>query len=73
MVQQGERLRLALEPRHAFGVRSERVGQNLDRDMAAQCRVRRSVHLPHAAFANLRDDLIGPEPGASSQHALFAK
>ena len=53
MIQRRERLRLALEPRQAFGVRGERVRQDLDRDLAAQRRVRRPIDLPHAAFADL--------------------
>jgi hypothetical protein len=34
MIEQRERLRLALEPREAFGVRRERVRKNRDRDLA---------------------------------------
>ena len=34
MIQRRERLRLAFEPRQAFGVRGERVRQDLDRDLA---------------------------------------
>ena len=36
MVQRRERLRLALEPRQAFGVRRERVRQDLDRHLRAR-------------------------------------
>ena len=45
MIQRRERLRLALEPRQAFGVSCERVRQDLDRDLAIQLRVRRPIHL----------------------------
>ena len=40
MIQRRECLRLALKTRQAFVVRCERVRQDLDRDLAAQCRVR---------------------------------
>ena len=45
MIQRRERLRLALEPRQAVGVRGERVRQDLDRDLATERRVRRPIHL----------------------------
>ena len=67
MVQRRERLRLALEPRQAFGVGGERVRQDLDRDLAAERRVRRPIHLPHAAFADLRGDFVDAETGAGSE------
>ena len=66
MIQRRERLRLALEPRQAFGVGGERVRQDLDRDLAAERRVRRPIHLAHPAFADRRGDFVGAEPGAGS-------
>ena len=39
----GEELRLALEAREALGVGGERLGQDLDRDLALQLRVGRAV------------------------------
>ena len=36
MVQRGQRLRLALEPRQAVRVSGEHVGQDLDRHLAAE-------------------------------------
>ena len=54
MIQRRERLGLLCEPRHAFVVRCERVGQDLDRNLAAQRGVRCPIHLPHAAFAAAR-------------------
>ena len=53
MIQRRERLRFALEPRQALGISGERVGQDLDRDLAAERRVRRAIDLPHPAFADL--------------------
>ena len=58
MVQCGERLGLALEPGDAFGVRSHRLRQHLDRDLAIECRVRRPIHDAHAAGTDLFSDLI---------------
>ena len=67
MIQRRECLRLAFEPRQAFGVRGERVRQDLDRDLAIQRRVRCPIHLPHAAFADRRSDFVDAEAGAGSQ------
>ena len=67
MIQRRERLRLALEPRHAFGVGGERVRQDLDRDLAAERRVRRPVDLPHAALTDQRGDFVDAEAGAGSE------
>jgi hypothetical protein len=36
---------------------SERVGQDLDRDVAIQLRVSRTKYPPHTALADRRDDL----------------
>ena len=39
-------------------------GQHLERDVAAQPRIVRAIHLAHSAFAKLRDDFVGPDSGA---------
>ena len=62
MIEGRERLRLAFEARQAFRV-SESVRQDLDRNLAAQRRVRRS-HLPHSAFADPRRDVVDAEARA---------
>ena len=54
MVQRREDFGFALEAREALGVRGEDVGQDLDRDLAFQLRVRRAIDLAHAAGADLR-------------------
>ena len=64
MIQRRERLRLAFEARQAVGVRGERVRQDLDRDLAAKCRVRCAIHLPHTAFTDLSGDFVGAESRA---------
>ena len=48
----GERLRFAREPREPFGIAGERVGQDLDRDVAIELRIARAIHLAHAAGAD---------------------
>ena len=67
MIQRRERLRLALEPRHAFGVTRERVRQYLDCDLAAQRRVGRAIHLTHAPFAYRGRDPVDAEAGAGTE------
>ena len=67
MIQRRERLRLAFEPRQAFGVRCERVRQNLDRDLATERRVRRPIHFTHSANADAGDHFVDAEPGAGGK------
>ena len=44
-------LRLPLESREAIGIVGERLGQDLDRDVALQLRIARAIDLAHAARA----------------------
>ena len=67
MIQRRERLRLALETRQAFGISRERVRQDLDRDLAAERRVRRTADLPHTALAYGRADFVHAETSAGSE------
>ena len=62
VVERGEHARLALEPRQALGVARELVGQDLDRDLAAELGVASAIHLAHAADAELREDLVDVYP-----------
>ena len=61
VIQRGEHLRLALEAREAIGVGGERVGEDLQRDVATELRVARAIDLAHAAGADRGDDLVGAE------------
>ena len=61
VLQLGEELRLALEAGEALGVGGERLGQDLDRDLALQLRVGRPVDDPHAALAERGGDLVRAE------------
>ena len=72
MIQRGEQFGFALKPREPIGIVGERVGQNLDRDLALQPRVARAIHLAHAACAEQRDDFVRPDaacPTSSAQNS----
>jgi hypothetical protein len=56
-----EHLRFALEARESLGVVRERVGEDLDRDVAVELGVVGAIDLAHPAFAQQRDDLIRAE------------
>ena len=59
MVECGERLRLAREPRYALAIAGHGLGKRLDGDVPVQLRIARAIHLTHAAFAQLGDDFVG--------------
>ena len=61
MVEGGENLGLATESADAIGVLREGRGQHLDGDFASQFRITRAEDFAHAAGADGRGDLIGPE------------
>src|SRR5262245_34086936 len=67
MIQRGECAGLALKAGQAFGVMCESLGQDLDRDVAAQVGVRGSIDFPHAAHADLGATFIRAESGAGGQ------
>jgi len=80
-----QRLRFAFEPRQPIAIECERVGKNLDRDVALQLRIAGAVDLAHSAGPQRTDDLIwadsdtgGETHGASwratvdMRHALSA-
>src|SRR5215472_4729583 len=61
MIERGEHLRLALEPRKTVGVGCERVRQNLESNLAIQLGITGAIDLAHAARADLGDDFVGAE------------
>ena len=71
MMELGEELRFALEPRQALFVLGEFSRKDFDRDLALQPGVGRAVDLPHAAFAQLGGDLVGAE--ALSDHRDYGR
>ena len=58
MVQRREHPRFALEAGEPIGIARERGWQNLDRDVAPELRVVRTVHFAHAARAEQRVQAI---------------
>ena len=67
MIEGGQHLGLALEARKPVGIRGERLGKNLDRDVAAELRVLRPIDLSHPARAERREDLVRSEAGSGRQ------
>src|SRR5258705_13903220 len=61
MVQGGEELSFALEPREPLRVLSHRGQQHLDRDVAIQLRVARAIHLAHPTRPKQGDDFVRTE------------
>ena len=61
MAERGEDPRLAFEAPQAPRVAAKRVGQALDRDLAAQAGIERPVDAPHAARAQQIEDLIAAD------------
>ena len=64
VIQCGQELRFSLEPREAFGILHEALGQNLDRDLSAELRIARAVDFSHAAGAKRGDDLVNAQAGS---------
>jgi hypothetical protein len=67
MVQCGERLRFAIESSEAIGILRERVGHDLDRDVAIQLRVSRAIDLADSACAERSLHFIGSEARTGDQ------
>jgi hypothetical protein len=64
MVERRQNARLALEAGEPFGVVRDVVGEDLDRDLAAEPGVARAIDLTHAAGAETAGDLEVPQAGA---------
>ena len=64
---------LLLEAAQTVRVGRERRGQNLDRDLAGEPRVARSVHLAHSPGSQRGKDLVGTEAATDGErHRAFA-
>ena len=59
VIERGEQLRFALEPRQAVRIECEQLGQDLQGDFAIQLRVAGAVHLAHGARTKWGDDFVG--------------
>ena len=62
VVEAREDLRFPLEPGQPIGVGSEGVGEDLQRDIAAQLRVGGAIDLAHAALADEGSHVVMPQP-----------
>ena len=61
MVERGQRLGFALKPAHSIRIPRELLWQDLDGHVTFELRVAHTVDLTHAAFAQQRRDLVGPQ------------
>ena len=71
MGQAREDLRLAAEPRDAFGIGNRRRGEGLDGNVAAEACVACAIHLAHPARAKRRDDVVRTEAMSGWQRRHF--
>ena len=63
MIERGECSSFAIKSCQPFGILRDRLGQHFDRYVATEVGIRRPMHLPHPARANLGGDLIRAEAG----------
>ena len=61
VIERGQRLRLALEPRDALGIRSELLQDDFDRDVAVEATVARLIDDAHASRTESFEDLVRAE------------
>ena len=66
-IQGGEDFSLTLKARQTFRVSSERSRQHFQCHVALQLGIRRPIHLPHSAHADLGGHFIWAEPSAGSE------
>jgi hypothetical protein len=71
MIESGGGAGLTFESRNPDRILTERVWQNLNRNLAPQLLVLRAIHLSHAAFSKDREDFIVPERCARLNHQLI--
>lgn len=67
VIQGREQLRFAAKAQETVTVVRNGVGQDLQRDVAAEVRVSRPVHLAHAAGPQQADDLVDAEARARTE------
>ena len=72
VVEGRENVCFALETREAIRIVGERVGENLQRDIAVELRVGRLPHLSHATLAEERGHVVMPETVTDGEsHGFF--
>jgi hypothetical protein len=67
VIQRREGLGFTLEARKPISVVRERLGQDLDRDVAIQLRVAGPEDLAHAPFADTGDNFVDTETGTGGK------
>lgn len=67
MIERGQYLRFALEPREPFGIGRERLSQHLQRHVAIELPVARTIHLAHPAGSERRNDLERAQASTDDQ------
>ena len=67
MIEGRQQSRLSLEPCEPLRIGGEIPWQDLDRDVAAQRRIRRTINLPHSSFADRRMDFVDAKTGAGTR------
>src|SRR5262245_54725536 len=67
MIQRGEDVGFAREPRAPIGVPGEQRRQDFQRDLALQLRVARAIDLAHPARAEGSENLVGTKVSAGCQ------
>ena len=67
MRQRGDGLRFAIESREPLRIARDRLGQNLDGDVAIEARIARAIHLAHPTSAKRIEDFVAAEPAAGGQ------
>jgi hypothetical protein len=75
VIQRRQGSRLALEAHQAIRVAGKRFRQDLERHLAPEFGVAGAIHLAHAAFAQLGEDVVRAETGAGGEGhagALYA-
>jgi hypothetical protein len=70
VVQRREHLRFAPEARQALQIDRERIGQDLERDVAIELRVARAIDLPHSAAADRGEHVVRAKSGSGLQRHL---
>jgi hypothetical protein len=70
MVECGEDLSLAREPREPIAISSDKLGQNLQRDIAIERHVAGAIDLAHAARTDEREDFVRTEARAGGKSHL---
>ena len=67
VVERRQDLRFSLESGETLAVLRERVGKDLERDLAAQLGVPGAIHLTHAAHTERPDDFVGAQARAARE------